>query len=147
MPVKYLDMKLMEKMCHRLALNLFNTEDDPIACFEDHDTNLLESAINQPRQAFGGKELYPTLVDKAAILFYGINKNHSFKNGNKRISAASLIVFLYINDMWLNVGKAEMVNKTLDIAKSPTDQMGRVLDDAKAWIGGHIEVLRQEDTL
>lgn len=147
MLVKYLDMELMEKMCHRLALNLFNTADDPIACFEDHDTNLLESAINQPRQTFGGKELYPTLVDKVAILFYGINKNHSFKNGNKRISAASLIVFLYINDVWLNVSKTEMVNKTLAIAKSPTDQMSKVLDDAKVWIGGHMEALRQEDIL
>ncbi len=56
----------MERMCHRLALNVFDTEDDPIACFEEH-TDLLESAINQPRQTFGGKELYPTLIEKAAI--------------------------------------------------------------------------------
>ncbi len=98
MSVKYLDMELMQNMCHRLALKVFDTEDDPIACFEDH-SNLLESAINQPRQTFEETELYPTLIDKAAILFYGINKNHPFRNGNKRISAASLIVFLYINEM------------------------------------------------
>lgn len=35
-----------------MALNIFDTEDDPIACFEEH-TSLLESAINQPRQILG----------------------------------------------------------------------------------------------
>jgi len=144
MPVKYLDMELMEKMCHRLALNVFDTEDDPIACFSEH-SDLLESAINQPRQTFAGKELYPTLVDKAAILFYGINKNHPFRNGNKRISAASLIVFLFINDMWLDASKTEIVNKTLDIAKSKTSNMQEVLDDAKNWIKKNLKPLRKED--
>jgi death-on-curing protein len=140
MPVEYLDMELMEKMCHRLALKVFDTKEDPIACFDDH-TTLLESAINQPRQTFGGRELYPTLVDKAAILFYGINKNHPFRNGNKRISAASLIVFLYINNMWLNVNKSEMVDKTLYVARSPTNKMDEVLNNIKTWIGKHIEPL------
>jgi len=144
MPVKYLDIELMERMCHRLALNVFDTQEDPIACFKDH-TDLLDSAINQPRQTFGGKELYPTLVDKAAILFYAINKNHPFRNGNKRISAASLIVFLFINDMWLDVGKSEMVKKTLEIAKSPMNKMSEVIEDIKLWIGEHIEPLRERD--
>lgn len=143
MPIKYLDMELMEKMCHRLALNLFDTKDDPIACFEEH-TDLLESAINQPRQTFGGKELYPTLVEKATILFYGINKNHPFRNGNKRISAASLIVFLYVNDMRLDASKLEIVKKTLDIAKSPTNEMNKVLSNTKEWIKKYIKPLRKE---
>jgi death-on-curing protein len=144
MPIKYLDMELMERMCHRLALNLFDTKDDPIACFEEH-TDLLESAINQPRQTFGGKELYPTLVEKATILFYGINKNHPFRNGNKRISAASLIVFLYINDMRLDASKLEIVKKTLDIAKSPTNEMNKVLSNTKEWIKKYIKPLRKEE--
>jgi len=143
MSIKYLDMELMKNMCHRLALKVFDTEDDPIACFEEH-TNLLESAINQPRQTFGGNELYPTLIDKATILFYGINKNHPFKNGNKRISAASLIVFLYINDMQLNASKVEIVNKTLDVAKSPNNKMEEVLKDIKSWINKHIEPLKEQ---
>ncbi|MFA5715513.1 MAG: type II toxin-antitoxin system death-on-curing family toxin [Candidatus Paceibacterota bacterium] len=142
MSVKYLDIELMKNMCHRLALKVFDTKDDPIACFEDH-TNLLESAINQPRQTFGGVELYSTLIDKAAILFYGINKNHPFKNGNKRISAASLIVFLYINDMQISANKQEIVDMTLYVAKSPTNEMEKVLDDIKLWIKQHIEPLKE----
>jgi len=130
----------MEKMCHRLALKIFDTKEDPIASFHEH-TNLLDSAINLPRQAFGGNDLYPTLVDKAAILFYTMNKNHPFKNGNKRISAASLVVFLYINDMWLNAGKSEIADKTLDVAKSPRENKDIVLADLKEWIKGHIKPL------
>jgi death-on-curing protein len=143
MSVKYLDMELMQNMCHRLALKVFDTKDDPIACFEEH-TNLLESAINQPRQTFGGNELYPALIDKAAILFYGINKNHPFKNGNKRISAASLIVFLYINDLQINASKQEIVDMTLYVAKSPNNEMEEVLNDVKLWIKKHIEPLKEK---
>jgi death-on-curing protein len=119
----------------------FDTKDDPIACFEEH-SNLLESAINQPKQTFGGNELYPTLIDKATILFYGINKNHPFRNGNKRISAASLIVFLYINDMQINASKQEIVDMTLYVAKSPNNEMEKVLDDIKLWIKECMVTLR-----
>ncbi|MEK7211441.1 MAG: type II toxin-antitoxin system death-on-curing family toxin, partial [Patescibacteria group bacterium] len=94
-----------------------------------------------PRQTFDGKELYPTIIDKAAILFCAINKNHAFRNGNKRISAASLMVFLFINDKWLDAGKTEIVEKTLYVAKSGepgTPKKEEVMEDIKRWIGGHI---------
>ena len=34
------------------------------------DEGALESAIAQPRMSFGGEDLYPTLVDKAAALCF-----------------------------------------------------------------------------
>lgn len=103
--MNYLDADLMEKMCHRLAVAVFDTKDDPIALFQEHSEEKLDAALNLPRQTFDGKDLYPTIVNKAAILFYAINKAHAFQNGNKRISTASLMVFLYINEMWLDAGK------------------------------------------
>lgn len=75
-------------------------------------------------------------------MFYGINKNHPFRNGNKRISAASLIVFLYINDMQITASKSEIVDITLCVAKSPNDEMHQILGDIKLWIGKHIEPLK-----
>jgi prophage maintenance system killer protein len=45
-------------------------------------------------QTFGGKELYPSVQEKAANLLYMIVKNHSFTDGNKRIAAALFIYFL-----------------------------------------------------
>lgn len=49
------------------------------------DYNLLDSALENPFQSFGGEELYPTLQAKAARLGYGLIKNHCMIDGNKRI--------------------------------------------------------------
>jgi Virulence protein len=41
-------------------------------------------------QTFDGKDVYPTVEEKAAHLLYFVTKNHSFVDGNKRIAAALL---------------------------------------------------------
>ena len=45
-------------------------------------------------QTFDGKELYPSVEEKAAHLLYFTIKNHSFVDGNKRIAAFIFIWFL-----------------------------------------------------
>ena len=40
------------------------------------DEGMLESAISNPFQSFGGEELYPSIQSKAAQLCYGLVKNH-----------------------------------------------------------------------
>ena len=47
------------------------------------DEGMLESAISNPFQTFGGKELYPSIQAKAAQLCYGLVKNHPMIDGNK----------------------------------------------------------------
>ena len=64
---------------------------------EIRDDGLLESAINAPFQTFDGKELYPSLLEKATRLGYGLIKNHPFVDGNKRIGTHAMLVFLAIN--------------------------------------------------
>lgn len=56
------------------------------------------AAINQ---SFDGKELYPSISEKAANLLYFVIKDHPFYDGNKRIGALLFIVYLTINDMHL----------------------------------------------
>lgn len=138
MAIHYLDIALMEKMCHRLAVAVFDTRSDPIAPFHRHTRELLDSALNLPRQGFGGKELYPTLIDKAAMLYYTLNKNHPFENGNKRIATASLLVFLFMNDHWLDAGKDEIVRRTLFIAESKPSEREMVLGSIRNWISEHL---------
>ena len=53
-----------------------------------------DSPINQIQQSFDGKELYPSIERKTAVLLYLIVKNHSFVDGNKRIGAACFLLFL-----------------------------------------------------
>lgn len=55
-----------------------------------------KGAIGNVFQSFGGRDLYPTLEEKAAHLLYFIVKDHSFLDGNKRIAAT---IFLYFLDL------------------------------------------------
>lgn len=55
------------------------------------DIGLLESAITQPRMMFGGEDLYPSLLEKAAALGFSIIMNHPFVDGNKRTGHAATV--------------------------------------------------------
>ncbi len=66
------------------------------------DEGLLDAAINMPLQTFGGQELYPTILEKAARLGYGLIRNHPFLDGNKRIGTHAMLVFLDINNITLS---------------------------------------------
>ena len=141
MDITYLDAELMEQMCHRLAMAIFDTTDDPIAPFQNHTTALLESALNLSKATFDGKDLYPSLLDKATILYYTLIKNHPFQNGNKRIATATLFVFLYINKHWIDAGKKEIADQTLFIAESKPSDRDQVLNIAKSWLKEHLVLL------
>jgi death on curing protein len=56
--------------------------------FGIQEVGLLESAIAQPRMTFGGEDLYPSLLEKAAALGFSIIMNHPFVDGNKRTGHA-----------------------------------------------------------
>ena len=58
------------------------------------DLGLLESALRQPRMVFGGKELYPSLAEKASVLGFTIIHHHPFIDGNKRTGHADMEIFL-----------------------------------------------------
>ena len=87
-----------------------------------------KSSINQIRQSFGTKELYPSLEEKAANLLYFITKNHSFVDGNKRIAAACFLYFLQQNKALENSKLAHIISNetlavlTLYIANSRTEE-------------------------
>ena len=80
------------------------------------DYNLLDSALENPFQSFGGEELYPTLQAKAARLGYGLIKNHCMIDGNKRIGTHAMLVFLAINSIELDYTQKELYETILAIA-------------------------------
>jgi len=51
-------------------------------------------ALGAIYQTFDGKDVYPTVEEKAAHLLYFVTKDHSFIDGNKRIAAALFVCFL-----------------------------------------------------
>ncbi|MBD2036211.1 type II toxin-antitoxin system death-on-curing family toxin [Leptolyngbya sp. FACHB-321] len=80
------------------------------------DMGLLESAIAQPRMTFGGEDLYPSLLEKAAALGFSIIMNHPFLDGNKRTGHAAVETFLVLNGMEINASVDEQEHVVLAIA-------------------------------
>ena len=70
-------------------------------------------SIGNIYQSFDGKELYPSLEEKAAHLLYFITKNHSFLDGNKRIAATMFLYFLDRNGALFADGKKLIDDYTL----------------------------------
>lgn len=83
---------------------------------EVRDDGLLDSAINAPFQIFDGVELYPTVLEKASRLGFGLIKNHPFVDGNKRIGTHAMIVFLALNNIELVYEDSELTDLILAVA-------------------------------
>jgi len=86
--------------------------------------NSLHSSLNAVMQTFDGKDVYPSLEEKAANLLYFLVKNHSFVDGNKRIAAAIFLWFmekngaLYHPDGTKRIADTSLVAMALLIAES-----------------------------
>jgi prophage maintenance system killer protein len=96
--------------------------------FEKDDS--LKGSLANIMQTFDGKELYPSLEEKAAHLLYFLVKNHSFVDGNKRIAAALFLWFLEKNDALYSADGSKriadnaLVAMTLLIAESRPEEKG-----------------------
>jgi death on curing protein len=80
------------------------------------DLGLLESAVATAQSSFGGNYLHGTLEEMAAAYLFHLAQNHPFIDGNKRIAAASMIMFVYLNDRDLLCTEDELVELTLSVA-------------------------------
>lgn len=79
------------------------------------DAAALDMAINQPQQVVFGKELYPTIYDKAAMLAINIAKRHPFYNANKRTAFVAMITFFISNGYQTSFSRKEAVDFILNI--------------------------------
>ena len=98
-------------LLHRLLTDEAGTADGI------RDMGLLESAIYSQNAAFGGVELYPSLIEKASRLFYALVSNHAFADGNKRIGLLAYLTTLAINDVTLSATDDELITLTLSLAE------------------------------
>lgn len=57
------------------------------------DVNLLDSAVNRPKQSAFGEDVYITICEKASALFHSLALNHAFHNANKRTAFTSMVQF------------------------------------------------------
>ena len=91
------------------------------------DQNLLESALERPRNLFAYED--PSLFELAAAYAFGLAKNHPFVDGNKRMAMAGMAVFLELNGYELIADKADAIETILSLAAGKLSQR-----DLATWI-------------
>ena len=96
------------------------------------DEGMLDSALNAPFQSFSGEDVYPSLQQKAARLCFGLVKNHPFVDGNKRIGAHAMLVFLTLNGIELQHSQTELSDVILKLAAGKIESA-----DLLRWILEH----------
>lgn len=96
------------------------------------DEGLLDSALNAPFQGFGDTDTFPSIQQKGARLGYGFICNHAFVDGNKRIGAHALLVFLSINGIELEYTQRELSDMVLNVASGTLQ-----FEDMVKWIIKH----------
>ena len=96
------------------------------------DEGLLDAALNAPFASFGGIDVYPSIQQKAARLCFGLVKNHAFIDGNKRIGAHVMLMFLALNGVELVYTQEELVQIILNIAAGST-----TFDELLIWLIDH----------
>ena len=94
---------VIDKMTFVSDSNLFGNEKD----------DSFKGSIGAIYQSFDGKDLYPSLEEKAANLLYFVTKNHSFSDGNKRIAATMFLYFLDKNGALFVEGSKRIADFTL----------------------------------
>ncbi len=93
----------------------------------------LESALAQPRMSFEGRELYPSLLQKAAALGFSLITNHPFVDGNKRAGQAVMEMFLALNGHAIHATVDEQVTVVVKVASGEIGREG-LLD----WLRAHV---------
>lgn len=96
------------------------------------DERMLESALMNPYQSFGGIELYPSIQAKAAQLCFGIVKDHPMIDGNKRLGTHVMLVFLALNGYELSYSQKELSDTILLLAAGKLQS-----EDILQWIIEH----------
>ena len=94
----------------------------------------MDSAIAAPFQTFDSTELFQSVHEKAARMACGLVQNHPFLDGNKRIGAHAMLVFLALNGISLFYTQDELASVFLKMAASEIDY-----DILLQWVIDHEE--------
>lgn len=97
------------------------------------DQGGLESALAQPMMTFGGQDLYPTLVEKAAALCFSLVLNPPFVDGNKRVGHFAMETLLVLNGKEIAAGVEEQEKVILHLAAGQIER-----EAFTEWLRAHI---------
>ena len=126
----YLTEKQIEKI-NALVIQRYSPKEQ----IQTVSPSALNMIVNLPEQFVFGKPLYPTIFDKATILFVQLIKKHVFGNANKRTAFFVLVKFLQLNGYHFAVSVEEAVDMCVTIAvEALTDE--KMISYSK-WVSEH----------
>ncbi len=124
------EIRMVYDVFHRRSQEM----EEPVPDWSFVDESEIQNLALLPQSVYYEKELYPSIEEKAAIIFYKVNKGHIFPNGNKRMSIVLLCVFLGMNGKSLAVSPSEIRDKALWLANTPAADFEAVKVDLAAWV-------------
>jgi death-on-curing protein len=65
------------------------------------DLGLLDAAAKRPQTSLYGRDAYPGIHEKAAVLLESLTRNHALVDGNKRLGWLATYVFYALNGLQL----------------------------------------------
>jgi death-on-curing protein len=98
------------------------TLEDVLALAEDlgvgpvRDIGLLDSAVHRPGVSVFGRDAYPGIDTKAAVLLESVVRNHALVDGNKRLGWLAVVVFYGLNDITLDAPDDDAYDLVIAIA-------------------------------
>ncbi len=95
----------------------------------------LNMIVNLPEQFVFGKPLYPSIFDKATILFVQLIKKHVFASANKRTAFYVLVKFLRLNGYYFSITLEEAVEMCVRIAVESLSEQN--LKSYSKWVSEH----------
>ena len=119
--------------------------DEPVVLPPPEKLGRLKACLEQPFGSFAGKDHYPTLDERAAMLFYLIIKNHPLPNGNKRVAVVTTTFFLVVNDrvpLWSPWDMYTVAARTADT--NAADKV-RVVRDLTDWVRSNSRAATEDD--
>lgn len=119
--------------------------DEPVTLPPRAHLGRLQACLEQPFQSFGGEDHYPTLEERAAMLFYLIIKNHPLPNGNKRVAVVTAGFFLIDSGylpLWSPMDLYELATRT---AQTDSRKKEEVVRSLTAMIRNTIRPLTDEE--
>ena len=76
----------------------------------------MASAVHRPAVTVFGRDAYPDVGAKAAVLVESIVRNHALVDGNKRLGWLAVVVFYGLNDVSLEAPDEDAYNLVIALA-------------------------------
>lgn len=96
------------------------------------DQTVLESALARPYATFGGEDLLPDPLQKAAAILESMAINHPFVDGNKRTAWVLMLIILSDYDLDVTIDEDARYQLVIDVASGQLRFEGIV-----EWLRGH----------